>query len=661
LTPSTRARTRGALGRNAAFAACRASVASRFAFAAFAAFASFASFATLALARPAEAEPSNLDAAAAAIATQAPASAHQPPHVTVRGATRIDAHAARSSGRFLVSGNVVDDAGRPVATDRVYISISPSTGPGDLPSDVAAAKPEPCAETLPLAAAALPVLVAADRLSVGVDAAARFCVRLSLPAARYVVHIEVPTSGLLEGARFDLPLDRALRPITLRFDPERTVVSLDDETTDVGVIASVEEDGVTRGAAGIRIDLSNEVGDRLGDATTVGSGRAVISVSSARLGKPGQGELRASFAGNADFDQASYRAPVERRSHVSLSTPDVVSAETRSLAPASPEDGIVLTMVAEARCAARSCGGFPTGTVEARVGDTIVGAASLTQGRARLVATFARSGMPAAELRIRYLPDAPWFLPGEDLVLEQPLRGPSPWTAVPAGIAGLAIAAWLASTRIRGLRFEPRAQAKGDGAARHPTAHVEVLEALPAAQGWTGHVVDAHEGTPVEGGRVAIERRGFERMQVVVETRTAPDGQFALPPTEPVPGDELVCEGVLHAPLRGPLPESGDLRVALVLRKRALIERMVAWARRRGKPFDARPEPTPGHVRRAAGGDTAIGRWADAIEHAAFAGEQVDERVHAEIDHLAPPAPAGQAPAEGKDQAPTRAARPRPR
>jgi hypothetical protein len=249
--------------------------------------------------------------------------------------------------------------------------------------------------------------------------------------------------------------------------------------------------------------------------------------------------------------------------------------------------------------------------------------------------------MTEATLRIRYLPDAPWFLPGEDLVVEQPLRGPSPWTAAAAVITGLAIVAWLVATRIRGLRFEPRTSSKGDrSAAKHPTARVEVLEPLPDAQGWTGHVVDAHEGTPLGGARVAIERRGFERMQVVVETHTAPDGAFALPPTEPVPGDELVSEGDLHAPLRGALPVSGDLRVALVLRKRALIERLVAWARRRGKPYDARPEPTPGHVRRAAGADTAIGKWADAVERAAFGGERVDERVHSEIDHLAPALPA---------------------
>ena len=47
---------------------------------------------------------------------------------------------------------------------------------------------------------------------------------------------------------------------------------------------------------------------------------------------------------------------------------------------------------------------------------------------------------------------------------------------------------------------------------------------------------------------------------------------------------------------------------ALVLRKRALLDRLVEWARRRGLPYDARPEPTPGHVRRAAAGEFTVAR-----------------------------------------------------
>jgi len=62
----------------------------------------------------------------------------------------------------------------------------------------------------------------------------------------------------------------------------------------------------------------------------------------------------------------------------------------------------------------------------------------------------------------------------------------------------------------------------------------------------------------------------------------------------------------------------------------------VKWARRRGPPFDARPEPTPGHVRRAAGAELATARWADAVERAVFGPGEIDARTEHEIDRLAP-------------------------
>jgi hypothetical protein len=73
-----------------------------------------------------------------------------------------------------------------------------------------------------------------------------------------------------------------------------------------------------------------------------------------------------------------------------------------------------------------------------------------------------------------------------------------------------------------------------------------------------------------------------------------------------------------------------------VLRKRALLSRLVSWAKLRGRPFDARPEPTPGHVKRAAADDLRVARWADAVERAAYAGGPVDARVEEDVDRLAP-------------------------
>ncbi len=77
-----------------------------------------------------------------------------------------------------------------------------------------------------------------------------------------------------------------------------------------------------------------------------------------------------------------------------------------------------------------------------------------------------------------------------------------------------------------------------------------------------------------------------------------------------------------------------------MLRKRKLLDRLVQWARRRGPPFDARPEPTPAQVRKAAeNGHPAIAEWADAIEHAAFDEGVVDARVEAEVMAMDPEKP----------------------
>jgi hypothetical protein len=116
-----------------------------------------------------------------------------------------------------------------------------------------------------------------------------------------------------------------------------------------------------------------------------------------------------------------------------------------------------------------------------------------------------------------------------------------------------------------------------------------------------------------------------------------------LAPTAGVrPGDRLVAEGSLHAAVTVPAPPFGHVRVALVSRRRALLDGLVRWARRRGRPFDAQPDPTPGHVQRMAAAGGAVQTWAQAVERAAYSGAAVDAEGEAEVDRLAPadPAPA---------------------
>ena len=162
-----------------------------------------------------------------------------------------------------------------------------------------------------------------------------------------------------------------------------------------------------------------------------------------------------------------------------------------------------------------------------------------------------------------------------------------------------------------------------------------VAASVRGARKWSGRVVDAHEGTPIEGVRVAIERPGFQEKETIASTFTDAHGAFDLDGAN-IGGAGLVllAEGPLHASFERPVPEPSTLEIALVLRKRRLLDRLVEWARRRGPPFDGRAEPTPLQVQRA--GDDRAAKWAKAVEQAAFDDVAVDARVEREVDDLEP-------------------------
>ncbi len=146
-----------------------------------------------------------------------------------------------------------------------------------------------------------------------------------------------------------------------------------------------------------------------------------------------------------------------------------------------------------------------------------------------------------------------------------------------------------------------------------------------------------------------IERGTFEGRNVLLSVGTEADGSFRLGGLEGLVGDEqMSVEGPLHARLVQPLPPPGELSIALVLRRRALLARLVTWARRRGRPFDVKPEPTPGHVRRAAADDFTTAAGPMPWSARSSVGGEVDARMEGEIERMAPPeqGPGGALPPE---------------
>jgi len=551
------------------------------------------------------------------------------PRIHIVGRSRIDVQVARASGKVVIAGTVTDDTTRPVSDPRVVLSIARGA-PGLVGAEVAlsATLPDACA------GAPLPVMESSNRVAIPADREGRFCARFLLPIDRYVAHLETPASPLLEGAVVILPIDLNVQSVVLRFDALPSILSLDDATTSIALVASTEDDGASAPVRSVFLQLSNESGAALASAFTDASGRARFIVDAARLGAPGPGEIRVTFAGAPGFGPAVKVAPVERHTRVQLLAPD---ARGGRLPIAFPEAGALVGVVARPACLVRGCAALPTGTIEAHVGETLVGASPLSQGAARLLATFAVAAPGDVPLRLSYVTDSPWFEPTSDAWVALPARPPRPWAKWGSMAAGLALAAWFGAIRTRRLGT-PRARRRVVRASEEAPLRTR---GQADASGWRGRVVDAHDGTAIADAAIRVERPGFEHAETLALATSGLDGAFAIESASPLPSDQLVVEAPLHIPWRAPLPGRGQyLEVALVQRRRDLLKRLVGWARSRGGAFDAKPEPTPGHVRRAAGEARDIAGWAEAVERVVYGGSVVDATVQSAIDRMAPDAPA---------------------
>jgi hypothetical protein len=564
--------------------------------------------------------------------------------IRVRGSAKIVAHASRDQGDLVLSGSLVDDAGQPLPAEKVTIHITRESDPRDpkVIEGLRAARTCDRSTDRPPTAYGVRVVGAPDAPDVEAitDEGGRFCVRARLVPDRHLTHLSWRGSNLVDGADADLAFDLSRQALVLRFDPTPRVVSLDTPKLTFEAAARVEDDGTTLAKPGLALVLANEKSDPLGRAVTDSSGRARFEVDAARMGPPGRGSLNVSFAGDAQTAFGVHVAEIERRVKVTLRVP---AAEKGELKAQVPEDGIALAVDV-----ASATGPVAEGGVEARIGEAVVGAAPVERGIARLTLTFTAQGNEAL-VRLRYVPSAPWYEALGDPTVKVPIRGPGLLAKAPILLAGLAVLAFFLVGRVasKGNKPEPAPAIVKADVERVGKPRLDVVR--PAARGvvgWRGTVVDAHEGTAVRGARIWVERGTFDGRSVLASVAADAHGAFELAPIEGIVGDEqMAVEAPLHARLVQPLPPPGVLSIALLLRRRALLARLVGWARKRGRPFDVKPEPTPGHVRRAAADDLQTARWADAVERAVFGGGDVDARLEGEIERMAPaeprPGPAG--------------------
>ena len=529
----------------------------------------------------------------------------------MRGATRVFAHAGRSHGHLLLEGRVTDDAGLPVPSSALSISLG----------------------TTPVTAGITACGSDTALTSIKSDESGRFCVWIVAGMGAYDVHVDVAATDLLAASSAKYDVDLAKQSITLKLDPEPRVFALDGPVANLDAIATYDDQDAP--AIGLPLELATETGDVVSRSMTARGGRATFVVDPKTLGPPGRGALRVRFAGGEDTMASEHTAPIERHTHVTI-------ALAKDVEPASPEDGVPIEITSALATSFSGAPGNATGSVEARLDGVIVGAATLENGRATIRASFVEpNGEKNAALQVRYVPDAPWLQPSSELTVRVPLKGPSPWRQAPLAIGALAVAAWLLVGRsVRRQRLDKTIVMQRPPT-HEGTAGIAVVHSSRSRTGkYAGRVVDAHDGTPVARARVSVQVPAFPGAPVTIVASVfaneAGEFEFELE-TAPPQEAELVVEAPLHADLRQKLPAGGVLEIAVVSRRRKLLDRLVAWARRRGPPYDVRPEPTPGQVRRAAeAGNPVVAEWAGAVEQAAFDVGDVDARREAEIMALDP-------------------------
>jgi hypothetical protein len=526
--------------------------------------------------------------------------------VRIRGTSRIEAMATPRADGIQVEGRLVDDAGNPI--DRAPVRVALDHGGRS-------ATPLPPAAPCPALA---PPTTRGEQYVVRTDAVGRFCLRIPRGDLARRVRLRFNGDRYHDASAIEqVSVDAFRRALELEFFPAPRYLALEKETHDVWVRARVRPPDPHDEPLQLQLLHTARGGSaELVDSTSARSDERVrFSVETSRLSRPGPGVLTVRFAGSNSVQAATHDAVVETTAVVVLSL-----ASDRSAG--DPKQGIVIPVAVGS-----TRGAVPSGVVEALVGGRSVGSSAVRAGAAQVTARFDASRGDHALVTLRYLPNEPWWRPGEPLETTLELTRPGPWRRWPWALAVIAIALWVMRSWARPKRTQ-REQLEQPVEAPTGRAEVVFIERGPERGGWRGIVVDAHDGTPVDRARVRILVPSFTGSGIAAVTLTNAEGRFQLDHVDtPGEGSRLQVSAMWHAELNRDLPPAGSVSVSLITRRRALLDSLVEWARHLGRPWAGRREPTPGQVARVAAvrRSNEVREWAEAVERAAFGPEAVDE------------------------------------
>jgi hypothetical protein len=559
--------------------------------------------------------------------------------VRVTAVTHIEARALRATAPngAVVRGTLRDDVGNPIANRHVAIAFYEGDGHGP---PILLPLPTRCADEASPEAHAAP-----DEYVVDTDSAGTFCFETALGLERGRMRLQFAGDQDHEPASADVPIDLGRPAAILTFDPEPKIISLDRPSFS----ATLRVVAPALAKRGWSVTMRDEKDHVLGSGDVGPDGSARIEARTRDMLDPGPGELRAMLEGASVF-AAAVAVPVERRARVQVEV-DASNVE------GAPEEGI--PVVARARWAR---GPVPNGSIELRLEELSVGMAAVRNGEARVTATFAAVRAPTLTLRAGYVPAAPWWEVGAPASVTVAVRQGAPWRRIALSGLALALLAWALREAYDFRPLRPARRRPAPAPSGEAKAPREMLPARRSTTGWLATLVDAHDGTPIQGVSFVVLLPGFpmsraggprraasatepDGQEVLAEGTSDTDGHFTLAGGPFPRGALLRLSAPRHADVEMPLPPPSELSIAMVSRRRRLLDRMIAFAAREWGE-ESRREPTPDQVVRRARGSgeptSSAGRaaqieaFARATESAAFGPANVDQAAEASVLALEP-------------------------
>ncbi len=510
------------------------------------------------------------------------------PTLKVSGKASFEAEARASGETFEVRATLSDEVGRPLPDSEIRIRTN---------SPSAAATLHRCGD---------PRGEAGGELLLTSDKSGRVCITVTGMTSGTVELGFQDARGYLERTSHVVRLPESVATsFEVGFDPPLTTLSLDQPVQELGLVARARGGASLPAAAelvlsmvadGKEQELSRAALDGLGEVHR-------LSLVSASFGRPGPARL----VGRLRRHDGEVLA--QANGAITLSVTVALSVEGNQSASVVPGSTLQIH-------AASALGPAPSGVVEARSRGRSVAAARVRNGVASLTFPAAPATLLGSSLTLEYVGEGAGWLSGPALELRVVAPRPSyaryAFWIVAAAFAGLAV--------MLGWRRPPRPRPAASTLAPRSRASVEVIEAFGAGGGYQGHVRDAHEGTGISPAVVSFVGPGANR-PVLLQVRTATEGSFRVENPEFPPGTLVEVTAPHHATLTAPLPGPGLLELSLISRRRALMERLVRWAERQGKPWiRSNAEPTPSEVAATASKETEpeVERWARGLERLAF-------------------------------------------